>query len=89
MFHAYLRNKFSIVRLLNRPDKNQDYKVTDFLRKKPKAESTILLSNATNSKEESRFPDACNGTGYRHCGKARTRSEGIILNSCDGTGYRH
>jgi|GEM_PF-6004263 hypothetical protein len=33
MFHAYLRNKFSIVRLLNRPDKNQDYKVTDFLRK--------------------------------------------------------
>ena len=34
MFHAYLRNKFSIVRLLNRPDKNQDYKVTDFLRKK-------------------------------------------------------
>ena len=49
MFHAYLRNKFSIVRLLNRPDKNQDYKVTDFLRKKPKAESTILLSNATNS----------------------------------------
>ena len=33
MFHAYLRNKFSIVRLLNRPDKNQNYKVTDFLRK--------------------------------------------------------
>ena len=33
MFHAYLRNKFSIVRLLNRPDKNQDYKVTDVLRK--------------------------------------------------------
>ena len=33
MFHAYLRNKFSIVRLLNRPDKNQDCKVTDFLRK--------------------------------------------------------
>lgn len=33
MFHAYLRNKFSIVRLLNRPDKNQDYKVADFLRK--------------------------------------------------------
>lgn len=51
MFHAYLRNKFSIVRLLNRPDKNQDYKVTDFLRKKPKAESTILLSNATNSQQ--------------------------------------
>ncbi len=49
MFHAYLRNKFSIVHLLNRPDKTQDYKVTDFLRKKPKAESTILLSNATNS----------------------------------------
>lgn len=33
MFHAYLRNKFSIVRLFNRPDKKQDYKVTDFLRK--------------------------------------------------------
>lgn len=33
MFHAYLRNKFSIVRLLNRPNKNQDSKVTDFLPK--------------------------------------------------------
>ena len=33
MFYAYLRNKFSIVRLLNRPGKNKDYKITDFLRK--------------------------------------------------------
>lgn len=46
MFHAYLRNKFSIVRLLNRPDKNQDYKVADFLRKNQRLNQLFYFGNA-------------------------------------------